>query len=199
MPASHSPPMKQAPPEDLSAMRRRIRAERSILSAHDQTRAAQLLAQQLRQSSKLKYKKHIGIYLAGDGEVDPALFAQQRRGQMRFYLPIIQPDKSLLFGEQGKTALKKNRFGILEPRFSRQLKSAQQLDAILVPLVAFDGRGNRIGMGGGFYDRTLAFKNTSGRYHQLKPVLIGLAHRLQQVDHIEPEEWDVMLDQIISV
>ncbi len=96
------------------------------------------------------------------------------------------------------TRMKKNCFGILEPVFQKkQLKTAKQLDLILAPLVGFDEQGNRIGMGGGFYDRALAHL-ISGEYRPLKPKFIGVAHELQKVTELSSEDWDVTLDAIVT-
>ena len=90
-----------------------------------------------------------------------------------------------------------NRFGIPEPLApSRSLIDARQLDLILMPLVGFDQQGNRLGMGGGFYDRTLAFMHHRKAWH--RPKLVGLAHALQQVDSLEPSSWDVPLDGVAT-
>jgi 5-formyltetrahydrofolate cyclo-ligase len=73
--------------------------------------------------------------------------------------------------------------------------SPEALDLVLAPLVVFDPDRNRIGMGGGFYDRSFAFrKNPENKV----PVLIGVAHELQKVDQIVPQDWDVRLDMIIT-
>jgi 5-formyltetrahydrofolate cyclo-ligase len=71
----------------------------------------------------------------------------------------------------------------------------EALDLVLAPLVVFDSNRNRIGMGGGFYDRSFAFRKNPE--HKL-PVLIGVAHELQKVDQIVPQEWDVRLDMIVT-
>jgi len=71
----------------------------------------------------------------------------------------------------------------------------QQLDLVLAPLVVFDENCNRIGMGGGFYDRSFAFRKDS---QVTKPVLIGVAHDFQKVQQIVPEDWDVRLDMIVT-
>src|SRR5690606_7992459 len=88
-----------------------------------------------------------------------------------------------------------NRFGILEPNQAAQSIDIQQLDLILLPLVGFDAQGRRLGMGGGYYDRSLAFKKV---YKKLGPKLIGLAHAIQQVDALTVDIWDVPLDAIVT-
>lgn len=96
---------------------------------------------------------------------------------------------------QGQRRLVKNKFDILEPHTSSPSIIPQQLDLILMPLVAFDASGNRLGMGGGYYDRALSFKRNGIR---TAPILIGLAHSQQQSPALTPEVWDVSLDYIAT-
>ena len=95
------------------------------------------------------------------------------------------------------SSLQLNRFNIPEPQVRpSEWRSASQLDLLLLPLVAFDAQGNRVGMGGGFYDRTLAY--LQHRRHWRKPVLIGLAHEVQKTDGLTTQSWDIPLDTIIT-
>jgi len=90
--------------------------------------------------------------------------------------------------------LSKNRFGIPEP--SRKVSGALPtflLSTVLVPLVAFDLEGNRLGMGGGFYDRLFDRKRV-----KRKPRLIGIAYEFQRVSHLPTESWDIPLDGVIT-
>jgi 5-formyltetrahydrofolate cyclo-ligase len=90
-----------------------------------------------------------------------------------------------------------NRFKIPEPRFEKnRLIAPELLDLVITPLLAFDGKGHRIGMGAGFYDRTFSFLNRSPR--PSKPLLCGLAYAFQQVADTEPEGWDVSLDYVVT-
>ena len=118
--------------------------------------------------------------------------------QIAVCLPVLHPFSKghLLFLDyQPDTPMSRNQFGIAEPELNCQrivLKSA--IDIIFTPLVAFDSQGNRLGMGGGFYDRTL-----NGWHHQrLGPYPIGLAHDCQQVAHVPIESWDVPLPEILT-
>lgn len=91
--------------------------------------------------------------------------------------------------------LEKNRFGILEPLRHQTNRSPRGLDAVLMPLVGFDRAGHRLGMGGGFYDRAFAFR--FARSHG-RPLLIGLAHSIQEVDSLDACHWDVPMDAIVT-
>ena len=89
-----------------------------------------------------------------------------------------------------------NRFGILEPCIKGAvIAPAWSLDLILMPLVGFDRQGNRLGMGGGFYDRTLAF---TARGQRPAPQLVGLAYSFQEVAPISPRKWDIPLNRIMT-
>ena len=115
----------------------------------------------------------------------------------QIFLPMIN-EKKLLFGKLlPDTKLKKNCFGIPEPCASRDSQvSADLLDMVFVPLVAFDLNGFRIGMGSGYYDRTFAKRLTT---KDLKhPVLIVLAYEFQKQECLNHQPWDVPLDMVVT-
>jgi 5-formyltetrahydrofolate cyclo-ligase len=114
------------------------------------------------------------------------------------YLPVITPRQSLWFAPYAEgDPLALNRFGIPEPaRPGLSLVGARALDLILTPLVAFDDQGHRLGMGGGFYDRTLSFLRQRHAWH--KPRLLGVAHELQRISALTAEPWDVPLDGVAT-
>ena len=92
--------------------------------------------------------------------------------------------------------LVKNRFGIPEPVGNNKAIKTKQLDLVFMPLVAFDRRGSRLGMGGGFYDRTFEFTKQSISQHS--PLLVGLAHQCQQAMHLPSQSWDIPLNMIVT-
>jgi 5-formyltetrahydrofolate cyclo-ligase len=116
------------------------------------------------------------------------------------YLPVLSRlthDRLWFVPFTPDTPLTRNRFGILEPLApARTRVCAQELDLILMPLVGFDTRGNRLGMGGGFYDKSLAFLRTRSVWR--KPHLIGLAHDFQRVDKLAAGAWDVPLQAVAT-
>jgi 5-formyltetrahydrofolate cyclo-ligase len=90
-----------------------------------------------------------------------------------------------------------NRFGIPEPAVARRdWRSARRLDVIVAPLVAFDRSGRRLGMGGGWYDRTLGFRRFHASFR--RPWFIGLAYGFQEVARLEADAWDVPMDAVIT-
>lgn len=150
------------------------------------------------QLSVLASSEHIALYLANDGELDtfPLIQALWQLGKT-VYLPILHPFTPgyLLFVRYDKdTLLYPNKFGIPEPLAEcHRLLPVNQLDIVFTPLVAFDKCGNRLGMGGGFYDRTLSQLPPDSRCQ-----IIGLAHSCQQVEAVPTEAWDIPLKQIIT-
>lgn len=188
--------------EQKRQLRQTMRKARRQLSRLEQASAAKKLAQQFNQNPYFKYRKHIALYLANDGEVSTQQAIQQAwsRGQ-RIYLPVLNPIRKgfLWFVEyKANSVMRHNRFGIAEPdpRYNRRI-SPRFLNTVGFPLVAFDQHGNRLGMGGGFYDRTFEFCQSSQRNGVL-PKLFGLAHRCQQVESLPTERWDIQVSGIIA-
>ena len=182
-------------------LRRMLRKARRALTPSQQRQAARGLYKQLIQHPLFRRAKHISLYLPTDGEIDPRLLmrAAQRRGKAT-YLPVLSawPRTKMVFqrirpGEK----LKPNRFRIPEPRhnIARQRK-VWALDLVLLPLVGFDDVGGRLGMGGGFYDRSLAY--LARRKNWRKPTLLGLAHECQKVQRLAQASWDVPLQGTVT-
>ncbi|EMP55169.1 5-formyltetrahydrofolate cyclo-ligase [Marinobacter santoriniensis NKSG1] len=183
-----------------SQLRKHLRAQRQALTFEQQMQASEYLALNLLKNPDLHRAKHIAIYLPNDGEIDPHLFMDiARRKGAHFYLPVLHPihNGKLVFSPyRDGVMLHANRFGIPEPDFSKGLKRPPwALDAVLFPLVGFDENGGRLGMGGGFYDRTFAFSRSRPR---LAPKLIGLAHDFQRVKKLPTEPWDVPLHSVVT-
>jgi 5-formyltetrahydrofolate cyclo-ligase len=186
---------------DIKNLRQQTRQQRRALGQARQAIAARLLDKQLQQFSITANARYIGLYLVNDGEIDPARFMRWAFTQAKHcYLPVLdkQKDQPMKFAEiTPDSHFKPNRFGIPEPVVQTpNLLDASELDLLLMPLVAFDFKGNRIGMGGGYYDRTLAF--TRQRPYDKRPKLIGLAHEFQYCEVIEPSAWDIPLDGIAT-
>ncbi|MCK1787021.1 5-formyltetrahydrofolate cyclo-ligase [Pseudomonas sp. TNT11] len=188
--------MTEPAPLSRPQLRRMLRNARRALTPSEQRKAAQGVYRQLAQHPLFRRAKHISLYLPTDGEIDPRLLlrAAQRRGKAT-YLPVLSawPRTKMVFqrvrpGEK----LLPNRFRILEPRTNvRRQRKVWALDLVLLPLVGFDDAGGRLGMGGGFYDRSLAY--LARRQHWRKPTLLGLAHECQKVERLVQASWDVPL------
>ena len=182
-------------------LRKDLRAQRRNLSPEEQMVAASCLFANIRQLRPLRRARKIALYLPNDGEIDPSHLAQfiQSTGK-QCYLPVVRQHSArpLMFAlATAGTTFTVNRFGIAEPKCSaKQLVYGQQLDIIIMPLVAFDTNLNRMGMGGGFYDR--AFASHNRHQHFKRPLLIGVAHDFQKVKQLERQPWDVTVDGIIT-
>ena len=186
-------------------IRKLIRTKRRSLSAEQQTAAAEKITRELFNNQYIQQAKTIAVYLAADGELDLSFFIQEcwQQGK-QVYLPVIHPfsQGNLLFLHyQQDSQLVSNQYGILEPKLNvNNVLPSARLDIIITPLVAFDNNGNRMGMGGGFYDRTLASRNIANNQNvKATPYPIGVAHQCQQLDEIPIESWDVPLQEIIAV
>ncbi|WP_127021199.1 5-formyltetrahydrofolate cyclo-ligase [Rheinheimera mangrovi] len=180
-------------------LRSHIRALRRSLSTEQQHQASLDLVQQLLPRPEVQQAQHIALYLTNDGELDttPLIQALWQQGKS-LYLPLLHPvvPGYLVFQlYTPDTLLTPNQFGIGEPELNCSLlRPVSQLDLMFTPLVAFDSQGQRLGMGGGFYDRTLSQLDSTAR----KPQLIGLAHDCQHVETVPVEAWDIPLPAICT-
>lgn len=197
------PGLTAAQQQQRRTLRRRLRQQRRALTPVAQQTAARHLAQQLSRLPVLRHAQRIAVYAHADGEIDPQhLFRQsvrpsgwRHRTLALPVLPAVGPGPLTFVRQQPGQRMRRNRFGISEPRPERRhLIPAWTLDVILLPLVAFDLAGNRLGMGGGFYDRTLADLARRPR----RPVLLGVAHHFQGTEGLDAAPWDVPLDGIVT-
>lgn len=181
-----------------SELRKKLRDRRKALNAEQQAAASFGLCNTLKNRKELVDSQHIALYLANDGEIDPVQIQQHlwKLGK-KCYLPMIHRESKneMAFIEyRPDTQLVINRFGILEPSLNGSgIIAPGQLDLVLLPLTGFDMFGDRLGMGGGFYDRAFASSNIRKR-----PILIGLAHECQKVEKIPTEDWDVPLTGVAT-
>ncbi|WP_370980418.1 5-formyltetrahydrofolate cyclo-ligase [Agaribacterium sp. ZY112] len=179
-----------------SQCRKQMRQRRRALSRAQQQQAALKVAKRLAGLKAFKKAQHIAFYLANDGELSPhALIQLALRHGKNCYLPRICGERMRFHRYQSKDKLSKNKFGIEEPLHSSPERLVKQLDLVCMPLVAYDLTGNRLGMGGGYYDRAFSFRT---RRHLKRPLLVGLAHGCQQVETLTTEPWDQTLDYIVS-
>ena len=178
----------------LDELRKRLCAERARLGAAERIAAADGVAANLERLPEFLVDQCIAGYWAVGGELPlhVAVARLRARGQ-RYHLPIIAADKSLRFAPLLPGAIvQPNRYGIPEPACAQQdLLDPAQLDLILVPLTAFDRCGHRLGMGGGYYDRSFAFLRAAAR--PAHPVLVGIGYSFQEVAALPAQAHDVAL------
>ncbi|WP_413737116.1 5-formyltetrahydrofolate cyclo-ligase [Sodalis sp. RH21] len=180
------------------SIRNHIRTRRRQLTERQQADAADLLVNRALADPRIAAADTLALFLSFDGELDtrPLIEALWRRNK-RIFLPVLHPFSPghLLFQQYAAdTPLVLNRLHISEPRLDvTRLLPLARLDIMFTPLVAFDARGQRLGMGGGFYDRTLRHWRRDGGFYP-----IGLAHDCQQVETVPVEPWDIPLPEIVT-
>lgn len=184
--------------ESRNLLRKAIRTARKSLSEIEQTQASLNACQRMLDALQANKAQHVALYLTHDGELaTPPLIAALWQMSINTYLPRLHPFNAgqlLFLHYTADTPMQPNQFGILEPKLDvRAIIPVTELDVVITPLVAFDLMGNRMGMGGGYYDRTLANWQLKG-----KPLPMGYAHDCQQVTSLPCEYWDVPLPFIIT-
>lgn len=177
-----------------------MRERRAGLDAGECRRAARALAETAAEWPVFKSARTVAAYRAVGGELDPAplMHAAWELGKDVF-LPIVpgSRERPLPFARwTPDTPMKPNRLGIPEPPAPEgEALTARELDLILMPLTAVDRAGNRLGQGGGYYDRSLAFLMSESAQ---RPVTAGLAHAFQLVPRVPPQPWDVPLHYVLT-
>lgn len=176
-----------------------IRQKRKALSTLEQQQAGLDLVERCSTLNDIHKAQHIALYISTDGELDTQPLIEWLWSQGKeVYLPVLHPfsEGHLLFLRYAAdTPTVHNKYGIVEPKLDQtQVKPVRELDIIFTPLVGFDSDGHRLGMGGGYYDRTLApwFKTGVGA------TPIGLAHDCQHVEQLPTENWDIPLPKIVT-
>lgn len=193
-------PAQQSHQNERQQLRRELQQRRLALSEFDLETAGQRVSEHLLKLPEIKQANCIGGYFSVHNELatGPALSALLAQ-QKQLALPVLHPfckGHLLFLRYHSNTKFVPNKYRIPEPELNcQQIVPLSQLQVLLVPLVGFDAHGNRMGMGGGFYDRTLSGWQ-QGRHPNLLP--IGLAHDVQQVDKIPTAGWDVPLPMIIT-
>ena len=185
-------PSPAAPPD---ALRQQLRARRLLLSTAERQIAALAVARRLAETAEFIAASNVAGYWACNGELDPApLLERAWASGKAVYLPVVAGAALQFAPYQPNAPLRRNRFHIPEPEVSpAEWLPPSALDLVLTPLVAFDATGTRLGMGGGFYDRSFAFLRDPPRPEH-RPRLIGLAYEFQRVDALVRQAWDVPLD-----
>lgn len=183
-----------------NALRSQLKKNREALSADDRSDYSQRICKQA--IPLLEGCTHIAFYYRLGAEVDlTSLMLACEQAEQHCYVPIVQPHNLMRFAPvHGNTSLIANQYGIKEPNVSQdELINATQLDAVIVPLVGFDDQCNRMGMGGGYYDRCFAHRKAPlvGSEAQ-SPLLIGVAYEVQHATSVFAQGWDVPLDHVIT-
>lgn len=188
-------------PVDRAELRRLMRARRRAVTDTEQAQVGLGIMKVISSLRLLRPGRRIAAYIAHGREADlRATIALARRRHCRIYLPAITHRRSArmeFVRFDADSRLRPNRFGIPEPdaRTARRI-AVRELDLILVPLVAVDPWGARLGSGAGFYDRRLHHLNADRRWR--RPLLVGVAYEFQRIAHLPSQPWDVPLDAVIT-
>jgi 5-formyltetrahydrofolate cyclo-ligase len=179
-------------PFNKSELRKALRERRRAISGTQHSQAGTAAADHLQALPAWNHTQHLALYLPADGEIDTSRIVERARAAaVALYLPVLDRVGVMHFAlwEPG-ARLEENRYGIPEPGPQHPLRAADQLDMVLMPLVGWSKSGERLGMGGGFYDRTLA--GISG------PLRVGLGFECQRVDQLPTESWDIPMDFVVT-
>lgn len=174
-------------PLDNQQLRAQALVARKALSEEERWRFSKTICEKLQ--PYLTDAKRIALYMAMEEEVDLHFLFLPLLKEKEIYLPVCKPKGEMdLCRLDPNGDMIENRYGILEPK-AKQIIDPMQLDVIIVPMVAFDAKGNRLGHGMGYYDRYLK---------KSRALRIGVAFACQQVTDIQPQPHDVMMDVIIT-
>ena len=181
----------------ITDQRKRALQARRSMSVSERQIASEKIARQITHSREFVSARSLGCYLPMDDEVDPSEIIERGwRANKRIFCPVMGKNGSMVYRRLDRnTTLLRNKFGLWEPADS-EIISPRQLDVVITPLVAFDRNKNRIGMGGGYFDRCFAFLRH--RQSWVAPKLIGIGVACQEVSEIAANPWDIRLYAVYS-
>lgn len=184
------------------SLRASLRQQRASLTDTERWYKGLEASRALQTHPLFRRSHHLGLYLAVGTECPTlALSVEAEHSGKQVYYPAIglhrkQHMEFVLADNRSQWRHGAYRIPQPIPRRPADLRPARHLDLVIFPLVGFDGQGNRLGMGAGYYDRCFAFRRH--RRHWKRPLLIGLAYDCQRVDTIPHEPWDVPLDGVAT-
>ncbi len=182
------------PPPDRRALRTSLRQRRRDLPAYTRIAAAESLAERMLALPFMPAVGFVAGYWAVDGEIGLHVLQMHLPAALSYCLPVLHEDGRLRFAPwKAGAALVTNRHGIPEPDVdANTLLEPAEMALVVLPLVGFDARCHRLGMGGGWYDRSFASRLSQ----PAPPWLVGAAFATQQLDHVDTQSWDVTLDAV---
>ncbi len=180
-----------------SELRSKYRLARANMTVAAREKASARICDAVTRSGYFRRSRIVGCYLSTNEEVDTcAIIERALTMGKQIFAPVLGKNGAMRFRDlNAESRLSLNQFGLMEPQTGKFV-DPHRLDIVITPLVAFDSSGNRIGMGGGYFDRCFAF--LKGRKIWLHPKLIGLAFDCQRVDAIAPNPWDIGLNRVIT-
>ena len=181
----------------MNQLRAKALRARREMDEQERAAASELICKRVIHSGFFFASHSIACYLPMEDEVDThSIIEAAWRANKRIFVPVLREHRKMLFRELShKTPLVQNSFGVWEP-VDGKLISPRHLDIAITPTVAFDQNNNRIGMGGGYFDRCFAYLRH--RQNWFRPKLIGVAFACQEVEEIRANPWDIRLYRIFS-
>ncbi len=185
--------------QDKDRIRKILKGQRLQLSDESQKKKSAKIINQVSNTEAFKNAQNIAFYHSVYGEAKPeSLLDIPSKANKQFYLPILASNKNQglhFVAINSETQYENNKFSIPEPQYKEtDIIDLVDLDLVIMPLLGFDRLGNRLGMGGGYYDRCFSFKSKK----TTKPILMGFAYDFQEVETLTAEPWDVLLDLIAT-
>jgi len=179
------------------ALRRPLKQRRLDLPAAARLAAADAVARRFRDDpDRFGHPGYVAGYWAMAGELPlHALQLKLYPGQV-WCLPCVRGDDTLGFAPwRAGDEVRPNRYGIPEPDVPEGAwLRPEEMHLVLLPLLAFDAAGHRLGTGGGYYDRSFAFRSRA----PAPPLLVGVGYGFQRVESLPVEAWDVPLDAALT-
>jgi 5-formyltetrahydrofolate cyclo-ligase len=183
--------------QSQSVIRDAAKARRAQLTNSQRREASTIIAEKIFDTTLFRNSNNIACYVSLDTEVSTwPIIERAWQQKKRVFAPIAEKNFILRFRQfDNESELSTNNIGLRQPNHGR-LAHSEELDLVFVPLVAFDSYRNRIGMGGGYYDRAFSF--LANNTENTKPALIGLGFDCQQVEKIRANPWDIPLFRIFT-
>lgn len=168
-----------------------LRMRRAIVRDEVLERSARILGH-LYDSKVYRGAQRLAAYIPILNESDlTPLFFRAQADEKEVYLPRLRENGTLAFARYEEGGLVKGPRGVMQPAAHLPEVALAELDLLLIPGVAFDARGYRLGLGAGYYDKTLAQKGTT-------PVTYGVGYAFQFVQHLPSDAWDVPLEGLLT-
>lgn len=181
-----------------SQHRQRLLAQRRALTPEQVRQASARVAARVWRLPVMARSRRLALYFPVSGELDcTPIISMAWRRRREIFLPVVTGTELRFAPFTPDSQLASNRFGIAEPVCSDdEWLTARELDVIFSPVVGFDASGHRLGMGGGYYDRTLAFLALRENFR--RPHFIGLAYAFQQISTVPHQKHDVQLEAVVT-
>ena len=180
-----------------TSLRQEKLKERDLITLEDIELAEEKITSLFIQAIGSLNVNKVGLYISVGNEIPTKGIIQYLlKSLIQCYVPVINPDlnlRKLRFAEfHSDSSLTKNKFNIFEPK-NKIFVNYSEIDLVILPLVAFDDKGYRLGMGNGYYDSTFPIKEMKNC-----PLLWGLSYDFQKTESCCPEDHDLIMNTVIT-